>query len=162
MGFASKWNWYGCPQLGKKSSSNLQGWSWRAASAQHDTKNWEIHWYPETSANKAKTKSITRMPTHTRMPTAEKAVKERDCTQMPVAKKERTDHKCLWQRNKEQTTNAGGKRKMASLISQANCWHQMKETKQLKPPQNPKRLPTCKWTKTPKTNKITHQITTVS
>ena len=35
---------------------------------------------------------------------------------MPVAKK-------------EQTTNAGGKRKMASLISQANSWHQMKETK---------------------------------
>ena len=31
------------------------------------------------------------------MPTAEKAVKERDCTQLPVAKKE-TDHKCLWQR----------------------------------------------------------------
>ena len=26
------------------------------------------------------------------MPTAQKAVKERDCTQMPVAKKERTDH----------------------------------------------------------------------
>ena len=49
-----------------------------------------------------------------------------------------------WQRKKEQTTNAGGKRKMASLISQANSWHQMKETKQLKPPQNPKRLPTCK------------------
>ena len=45
------------------------------------------------------------------MPTAEKAVKERDCTQMPVAKKERTDHKCLWQRKKDQTTNAGGKRK---------------------------------------------------
>ena len=37
-----------------------------------------------------------------------------------------------------------GKRKMAALISQANSWHQMKETKQLKPPQNPKRLPTCK------------------
>ena len=35
------------------------------------------------------------------MPTAEKAVKERDCTQMPVAKKERTDHKCLWQRKKD-------------------------------------------------------------
>ena len=48
---------------------------------------------------------------------------------MPVAKKERTDHKCLWQRKKEQTINAGGKRKMASLISQANSWHQMKETK---------------------------------
>ena len=70
--------------------------------------------YPETSANKAKTKSLTRMPT------AEKAVKERDCTQMPVAKKERTDHKCLWQRKKDQNTNAGGKRKMAALISQAN------------------------------------------
>ena len=25
-----------------------------------------------------------------------------------------------------------------------NSWHQMKETKQLKPHQNPKRLPTCK------------------
>ena len=43
------------------------------------------------------------------MPTAEKAMKERDHTQMPVAKTK-----------KEQTTNAGGKRKMASLISQAN------------------------------------------
>ena len=29
------------------------------------------------------------------MPTAEKAVKEKDCTQMHVAKKERTDHKCF-------------------------------------------------------------------
>ena len=47
----------------------------------------------------------------TRMSTAGKAVKERNCTQMPVTKKERTDHKCLWQRNKEQTTNGGGKRK---------------------------------------------------
>ena len=37
------------------------------------------------------------------MPTAQKAVKERGCTQMPVAKKERTDHKRLWQRKKEQT-----------------------------------------------------------
>ena len=51
---------------------------------------------------------------------------------MPVAKKERTDHKCLWQRKKDQTTNAGGKWKMAALISQANSWHQIKETKQLK------------------------------
>ena len=32
---------------------------------------------------------------------AEKAVKQRDCTQMPMAKKERTDHKCLWQRKKD-------------------------------------------------------------
>ena len=31
------------------------------------------------------------------MPTAEKAMKERDRTQMPVAKKERTNHKCWWQ-----------------------------------------------------------------
>ena len=53
---------------------------------------------------------------------------------MPVSKKD----------SKDQTTNAGGKRKMAALIRQANSWHQMKETKQLKPPQNPKRLPTCK------------------
>ncbi len=26
--------------------------------------------------------------------------RERDCTQMPMAKKERTDHKCLWQETK--------------------------------------------------------------
>ena len=50
---------------------------------------------------------------------------------MPVAKK-------------DQTTNAGGKWKMAALIRQANSWHQIKERKQLKPPQNPKWLPTCK------------------
>ena len=31
------------------------------------------------------------------MPTAKNAVKERDRTQMPVAKKERTDHNCWWQ-----------------------------------------------------------------
>ena len=85
---------------------------------------------------------------------------------MPVAKKEGTDHKCLWQRKKDQTTNAGGKRKMAALISQANSWHQMKETKQLKPPQNPKRLPTCKHkvggkNKKQNRNKTPHQITTV-
>ena len=35
------------------------------------------------------------------MPTAEKVVKE--TTQTPVAKKEGTDHKCLWQRKKAQT-----------------------------------------------------------
>ena len=65
---------------------------------------------------------------------------------MPVAKKERTNHKCLWQRKKEQTTNAGGKRrKIASLINQQTAdTIEMNETKQLKPPQNPKRLPTCK------------------
>ena len=40
-------------------------WSWRVASAQHDTKNWEIHWYPEPSANKAKTKSLIRKRLYT-------------------------------------------------------------------------------------------------
>ena len=115
----------------------------------------------------------------TRMTTAEKAVKDRNCTQMPVANKERTDHKCLWQREKDQTTNAcgkkrknrpqkpvtkkerpnhkclwqrkkdqttnaGSKRKMAVLTRQANSWHQMKETKKLKPPKKTRRWPTCK------------------
>ncbi len=96
--------------------SILAGWPrgpplvWRAASAEHDAKNWEVHWYTQTSA---KTKSLTRMPT------AEKAMKERGCTQMPVAKKERTSHKCPGQRKKDQTTNDGSKRKMAALIRQA-------------------------------------------
>ena len=73
------------------------------------------------SVSNINNKELTRLTRLTRMPTAEKAVKERDCTQMPVAKKERTDHKCLWQkRKKDQTTNAGGKRKMAALIRQAN------------------------------------------
>ena len=48
---------------------------------------------------------------------------------MLVARKERTDHKCLWQRKKDQTTDAGGKQKMAALIKQANSWHQMKKKK---------------------------------
>ncbi len=97
--------------------SILAGWPrgpplvWRAASAEHDAKNWEVHWYPQTSA---KTKSLTRMPT------AEKTMKERGCTQMPVAKKERTSRKCPGQRKKDQTTNDGGKRKMAALIRKAN------------------------------------------
>ena len=50
-------------------------------------------------ANKEKTGGLTRMPT------AGKAMKERNCTQMPVTKKKkrkkekkrRTDHKCWWQ-----------------------------------------------------------------
>ena len=68
---------------------------------------------------------------------------------MPVAKK-------------DQTTNAGGKWKMAALISQANSWHQMKETKQLKPPQNPKWLPTCKHKVEKKTTTHTHKKHTKS
>ena len=41
---------------------------------------------------------------------------------MPVTKKKtrKKDHKCLWQRKKDQTTNVDGKRKMAALIRQAN------------------------------------------
>ena len=54
------------------------------------------------------------------MPTAEKAVKETDRTQMPVAKKEKTDHKCLWQRKKEQTTNAGGNEMKNGCLNQAS------------------------------------------
>ena len=39
-------------------------------------------------------------------PTAEEAVKERDCTQMPVAKKERTNHKCWWQTKTDRPNKA--------------------------------------------------------
>ena len=54
------------------------------------------------------------------MPTAEKAVKETDCTQMPAQrKKEQTTNAC-GKETKDQTTNAGGKQKMAALIRQAN------------------------------------------
>ena len=44
-------------------------------------------------------------------------------------KKERTDHKYLWQRKKDQTTNVGGKRKIAALIRQANRCQQINERK---------------------------------
>ena len=91
------------------------------------------------------------------MPTAEKTVKERDYTQMPVAKKENRPQ--LPVAKKDQTTNAGGKRKMAALIRQANSWHQMKETKPLKPAQNPKWLPACKYKVE---NTHTHKNTTKS
>ena len=136
--------------LQKKSSSNLQGWSWQAASAQHDTKNWEIHWYSETSANKAKTKSLTRMPTakkdHKRKrPYTNACGKERkNRPQMPVAKKERANHKCWWQ-TKNGLPN-----------SQANSWHQMKENSwnHLKTPNGC--LPaSIRWKKHQKMNKQT-------
>ena len=58
--------------------------------------------------------------------------------------KERKNRSQMSVAKKDETTNAGGKRKMAALLSQANSWHQMKEIKQLKPPQNPQKLPTCK------------------
>ena len=61
-------------------------------------------------------------------------------------------------KKKDQTTNVDGKRrKMAALIRQANSWHQMKQTKQLKPPQKRKRWPTCKH----KVENTHRQITTV-
>ena len=44
----------------------------------------------------------------TRMTTAGKTAKERNCTQMPVAKKERTNHKCWWQ-TKNGCTNQASK-----------------------------------------------------
>ena len=75
--------------------------------------------------------------------------------QMPMAKKERPNHKWWWQtkdhcpnqagkQTKNACPNQASKRKRAALIRQANSCHQMKETKQLKPPQKPKRWPTCK------------------
>ena len=74
--------------------------------------------------------------------------------QMPMEKKERPNHKWWW-KTKEGCPNQASKRKMAALIRQANSWHQMEETKQLKPPQNPKRWPTCKH----KVEDTHHQIT---
>ena len=59
---------------------------------------------------------------------------------LPLSGKQTADTK--WK--KDQTTKAGGKRKRAALIRQANSWHQMKEIKQLKPPEKRRRWPTCK------------------
>ena len=42
------------------------------------------------------------------MPTAEKAMKERDYTQMPEAKKERPNHKC-WLQTKNGSPNQASK-----------------------------------------------------
>ena len=88
--------------------------------------NWEILWYLETSANKAKTKSLTRMPT------AEKAMKE---TVHNVAKKERTDHKCLWQETKtkpqmlvvnEKWLPLSGKQTADTKWKKQNSWNHLK------------------------------------
>ena len=51
---------------------------------------------------------------------------------MPVAKKERPNHKCWWQ-TKNGCTNQASKQLTPN-----------ERNKKLKPPQNPKRLPTCK------------------
>ena len=65
------------------------------------------------------------------MPTTGKAVKERDCTQMPVAKKERTDHKLMPVAKKERPNH--------------KCWWQTKNgcpnqaSKQLTPNERNKR-----------------------
>ena len=103
-------------------------------------------------ANKEKTGGLTRMPT------AGKAVKERNCTQMPVTKKERTDHKCLWKRKKEQTTNGGGKRKNV-------CPNQA--SKQLTPNERNKTVETTskseslRWKNNKGTHTQKHEITMV-
>ena len=86
--------------------------------AQHDTKNWERHWHPEKSANKAKT-NMNAYGTN--------------------------GHE-----RKRPYTNACGKERKSKpqiLVAMKNGLPNqpiMKETKRLKPPQNPKRLPTCK------------------
>ena len=88
--------------------------------------------------NKEKTGSLTRMPT------AGKAVKKRNCTQMPVTKKERTDHKCLWQRKKEQTTNNGCKRKSGYPNQASKQLTPNERNKTAETTSKPKRWPTCK------------------
>ena len=52
--------------------------------------------------------------------TKKKKKKRRKKRKKEKQKEKKTDHKCLWQRKKDQTTNVGGKRKMAALIRQAN------------------------------------------
>ena len=73
---------------------------------------------------------------------------------MPMAKKEQNTNSCGKER-KTKPQMLVANEKMAALIRQANSWHQMNETKQLKPTQNAKRLPTCKHKveKTPHTQK---------
>ena len=55
---------------------------------------------------------------------------------MPMAKKEQTTNACGKER-KTKPQMLVANENMAALIRQANSWHQMKETKQMKPPQNP-------------------------
>ena len=101
------------------------------------------------------------------MPTAEKAVKERDCTQMPVAKKEQTtnacckeipNHKCWWQTKKgcpnqasKQLTPNERKETAETTSKSANgclkiCKHKVRKKQK---------------TKRKKARKKSHQITTV-
>ena len=87
------------------------------------------------------------------MPTAEKAMKEIH-NEMPVAKKERTDHKCLWQRKKERPNHKCWWQTKNGCLNQSSKQRTPNErNKQLKPPQNPKRLLTCKH----KVEKNTHK-----
>ena len=72
-----------------------------------------------TNACDKERKKGPQMPVAKKERTTNACGKERkNRPQMPVAK--RTDHKRLWQRKKEQTTNAGGKLNMAVLTRQAN------------------------------------------
>ena len=82
------------------------------------------------------------------MPMAEKAMKERDHTQMPVAKKERPNHKCWWQM-KNGSPNQSRKQLTPN-----------ERNKTAYTTSNPKRLLTCKH-KMEKKKKKNHKITTV-
>ena len=79
--------------------------------------------YPETSVNKAKTKSLIRM--HSKGCEQE--------TQMPVAKKERPTHKCWW-KMKNGCPNHSSKQ-LTPNERKKHSWNHLK---------TPKRLPTCK------------------
>ena len=63
----------------------------------------EIHWYPETSANKAKDKKSNtnaygrKGRERKRLYTNAYGKERKNRPQMPVAKKERPNHKCWWQ-----------------------------------------------------------------
>ena len=117
MGFASKQNLYGCPQgnwLGKK--FQFESPRMKPTNSKH-TAQYQKWRYTNT------------------------------LKQVPTRQTQKVQHKCLWQKRmwKKETTRAcGEERKMAALLWQANSRHQMKETKQLKPSQKSKPLPTCK------------------
>ena len=145
MGFASKWNLLGCPQdnqLGKKSSLNLQGWSWQAAWYQK-LRDTLIPWSKcKQGKDKKSNMNAYGRKDHERKRLYTNACgKERESRpQMPVAKEKKT---------KQQTKN--GCPNQASKQLTPN-----ERNKQLKPPQIPKQLPTCKHT-VEKENKIKSQ-----
>ena len=86
---------------------------------------------PHMPVTKKKKEQTTNTCGNKRKNKPHKPVAKERKKQMPVAKKESTNHKCLWQ-----TKNG--------FPNQANKQLTPNEkTKQLKPPQKPKQLPTC-------------------